>query len=110
MKRIEILRLDKNLKASDICSHLGLSSSTYTTWRTKDRTPDATFIPRIAEMFGVSCNYILTGEEPDLSKNERLLISTYNSMNEEGQRLLLEYAEFLKDRYIKNDTTGVVSA
>lgn len=107
LKRIEIARLDRNMSATEICKYLGINKSTYTTWRKRDTAPDVLLFPKLAEYLGVSCEYLLTGKELEMSEEERQLVGSYNGMNAEGQRLLIEYAEFLRSRYIKTDKVGV---
>lgn len=111
MRRIEILRLDKNVKAVAICNLLGISKSTYSTWKSRGLAPEAQHIPLIADMFGVSCDYLLTGKETSLTTNESELLASYGKLNEEGKQLLKQRAdELYKLGYIKSGEIGVVGA
>lgn len=108
LKRIEILRIERDMTATQIIEAIGVEKSTYSTWKRKDRTPDAPTIVKIAKFFGVSTDYILTGEGYDIPEEEKKLIMLYEELNEEGARMLIEYAEFLQTRYIKSDIAEVV--
>ncbi len=54
---------NKHLKAMDICNLLGIQSSTVSTWKTARRNPPAEYLPQIADLLGVSLDYLIRGEE-----------------------------------------------
>lgn len=66
----------QNLKASALCSYIGISTAQLSTWKKRGTDPKAIYIPKIAEFLNVSQNYIITGEEkewkPTLSEKERI--------------------------------------
>ena len=108
LKRIEILRIEKNIKAKDICAYLEIEPNTYSSWKNRNRTPDANNIVQLARYFGVSTDYILTGEEYETPKEHRQLVNIYENLNDEGKELFLEYGEFLSASYIKSREVEVV--
>jgi len=108
LKRIEILRIENNVKAKDICAYLEIEPNTYSSWKNRNRTPDPNNIVRLAEYFNVSTDFLLTGAEHGLTEDQRKVVRMYESLNDEGKELLLEYAEFLSARYIKNSEAQVV--
>lgn len=63
--RIENLLELSGRKKIDLCKALGISSSTFSNWKTYDRIPGGEFLPAIAEYLGVSVDYLLTGKEPE---------------------------------------------
>lgn len=55
----------QNLKASALCSHVGISTAQLSTWKKRGTDPKAIYIPKIAEFLSVSPNYILTGKKDE---------------------------------------------
>ena len=108
LKRIEILRIERDLSAKQIIDAIGVDKSTYSTWKSKDRTPDASNLVKIARFFSVSTDYLLTGEGYDMPDGHKHLIRIYEELNEEGQTMLLEYGEYLQTKYIKSREAKVV--
>lgn len=108
LKRIEILRIERDLSAKQIIDSIGIDKSTYSTWKSKDRTPDANNLVKIARFFNVSTDYLLTGEGYDMPDEHKILIRIYEELNEEGQTMLLEYGEYLSTKYIKSREAKVV--
>lgn len=108
LKRIEILRVENNVKAKDICAYLDIEPNTYSSWKNRNRTPDANNIVSLAEYFNVSTDFILTGAEHGLTEEQRRIVRMYDSLNDEGKEMYLEYGEFLSTRYIKNSEAQVV--
>ena len=51
----------------DLAAHIGVSTRTLSTWKTRGTNPGAEYIAGIAEFFSVSTDYILTGEERQYS-------------------------------------------
>lgn len=51
----------------DLAMHIGVSTRTVSTWKTRGTNPGAEYIAGIAEFFSVSTDYILTGEERQYS-------------------------------------------
>lgn len=62
LQRITDLMDRKQIKDSVLCKEVGVSQSTFATWKQKDREPQLRYIPGIAKFLGVSIDYLLTGE------------------------------------------------
>ena len=63
IQRILALLEEKSLKAADLCRALGISTSTMTNWKNRGTDPPAKMIISICEFLGVSCEYLLSGNE-----------------------------------------------
>jgi len=64
------LLAERNLKAADVCKGTGLPSSLFSEWKRGKSTPKADKLKKIADYFGVSVDYLMTGkEEPEEKKN-----------------------------------------
>lgn len=59
---------EKGIKAYDISKATGISSSTLTDWKMGRTTPKQDKLKLIADYFGVSLDYLLTGKEPNMGK------------------------------------------
>lgn len=55
-------RRDAGIKAEVAAAQLGVSLSTLFNWERGDTNPDANKVKEMAEMYGVSADYLLTGE------------------------------------------------
>lgn len=62
LTRIDDLLTRKGLRKIDLCNHLGLASSTYSTWRATDKIPDSKYLADIADFLGTTTDYLLTGQ------------------------------------------------
>lgn len=59
------LLAERNLKAADVCRGTGLPSSLFSEWKRGKSCPKADKLKKIADFFGVSLDYLMTGEEPE---------------------------------------------
>lgn len=64
-ERIEALRKSKNISQGKLEKELGFSNGSISKWRTSMPTADR--LQKIANYFGVSIDYLQTGEEPQRS-------------------------------------------
>ena len=58
-KRIRILRKEKKLKQREAAESLGLSITSYCRYERGEREPDAPVLWRMADLFGVSIDYLV---------------------------------------------------
>jgi len=59
---IRKLRIAKNLSQQFVADHLNIDRRTYASWETGEREIKSSFIPRLAEFFGVEINDLYGGE------------------------------------------------
>jgi len=69
IERIYELLKEKHKMASDLCKVLGISTSTMSTWKTRNTDPPASSMKQISTFLGVSLEYLLTGKEAPVRKN-----------------------------------------
>ena len=84
-------------RAADICHALEIRTSTMSTWKTRKRNPPAEYLPTIADMLGVSLDWLVRGHEQtkvsDESETEKELLELFRSLPE---RQRYEYLGELK--------------
>ena len=59
MHRIKELREDRDLRQSDVAAATGIDQRTLSNYETGKTNPDSFAIIKLAEFFGVSCDYLL---------------------------------------------------
>lgn len=106
----ELLK-SRNLKAADVCKGTGLPSSLFSEWKGGKSTPKADKMMKIADYFGVTIDYLMSGkEEPALTpRDERDIAKDLNNIMEKlssgeagpasfnGEELDPEAAELFRD-------------
>ena len=94
IKRIEVLLAVKEATKADFYKQTSVSSATYAQWNANQYKPSRKKLQAIAEYFGVTVDYILTGEQKEKAPQsdvDRLM----EGLNAENIRKLREYAELL---------------
>lgn len=69
-ERFKKLCEQKGISISQACKEIGLQPSAATNWKTRGGTATVETCQRIADYFGVTVDYIMTGEIPSLKKPE----------------------------------------
>ena len=62
-RRIRDLREDADLTQAKLAEQLGMYKTTYTNYEQGKREPPFSFIIRLADFYGVSCDYIAEREK-----------------------------------------------
>ena len=62
-KRICALRKAKGLKQEELAERLEVSAQAVSKWENDQTCPDISLLPRLAGVFGVTTDYLLTGEQ-----------------------------------------------
>ena len=98
--RINELCVRNGISADKLCKDLNLSNATATKWR-KGAIPRNSTLKLIADYFGVTVDYLLTGEQKEKAPQETPegldaeIIKLYSSLPEEKKQQALSYLEFL---------------
>jgi transcriptional regulator with XRE-family HTH domain len=103
------LKKEKGCKDSDVAKSTGITKSTFSDWKSGRCFPKVEKLQKIADYFGVSVEYLMTGVEKTqkdsksgMDKNLQKIIDCYANMNEEGKRLLVNQSVFFLEQYPKN--------
>ncbi|MDH5160384.1 helix-turn-helix domain-containing protein [Heyndrickxia oleronia] len=71
-KILERLRENKGWSKTTVAKKLGIKTvSTYANWEYGIRTPDKDMLAKIAELYGVSTDYLITGEEANKLNSDK---------------------------------------
>ena len=91
-KRIKELRLKKGLTQLELANLLFVNDRTISKWEQERGNPDVSVIPQLANILGVSIDYLMTGKE-------------YNSSKENNKNESIEYFESILGQEIVDEYT-----
>lgn len=72
MHRIKELREDRDLRQTDVAAATGIDQRTLSNYETGKTNPDSFAIIKLAEFFGVSCDYLLGVNDISVSNKATL--------------------------------------
>lgn len=90
-EKLKHLRENKNLLQKDLGDKLGVTSQTISGWEIDRTRPDYEMLQKIASLFDVSIDYLLSNEPSEEFKNQ----------SKENQELLKNISEGLQDPTMK---------
>ena len=93
MNRIRELREDRDLRQIDVAEKTGIDQKTISNYETGKTLPDSYAIVRLAEFFGVTCDYLLGVSERDLKD-----VSAVIDDLEDVKKRLSEIQKFLNKK------------
>ena len=105
--RLKYLRMQDNLTQSELGNALEIAKSTISMYESGKREPDFETIEKFADYFNVDmATFFPSGEiektaapkVDGLSPKENELLALYRGVNPDGQRYILQQAEFANSR------------
>ena len=106
-RRLSELRKDKGITQSELAEILGVSRTTVANYETGNRTPEYDTLARLADIYQVSCDYIIRGISSEfaeiyattgLSEDAVLVLSILNKY-EKDKKLLDTVNQLLENEY-----------
>ena len=92
----------KNKKQIELTNYLGLSKNVFTEWKAGRNDAYLKHLPKIAEFFGVSVDYLLGKETYENHEELEFTYALYNEithdLSQEQIDQLKTYAEFLRQQ------------
>lgn len=88
--RLRALRLKSGRSQADICKALDVKQGTYSTWELGKYEPPLRLVVQIAQLFGVTTDYLLGANESDSSAPNEPLVKL-DSLKDAIRRLLDQY-------------------
>lgn len=118
---LRYLRESENLKQEELAEKVGVSYAAISNYETGKREPKRKTLEAIADYFNVDMNYLLGKTSIQrvvafdskgnriyssnaLTERQQKLLDSFNALNEDGQRKVLEYIDDLSDRYRSTST------
>lgn len=105
--RIAELRNEKNITQLELAEKLGVTDRAVSKWETGGSYPDVTLLPQIADVFGVSIDYLLRGKSVTVHK-----IKQFNAWdNRHSDSINADYLSagwLVKDMKLAGDGDGGV--
>lgn len=92
LERISALLLQKKKKQKDLCDYLGISKNVFTDWKSGRNKSYTRHLPKIAEFFGVSVDYLL-GEEYNTSSGSDDFDCDINDIDQRYIDLLTQFSK-----------------
>ena len=108
------IRTSKKLTQVEVAVRLGIAKSTYNSYEADRREPDVQKIKKLAEVFGVSANSLLslpdyaTKNAPSYSDEARDVAERYDKLTEESKDFVRLVLEHEKGRYAGRMNGNVV--
>ena len=93
-KIIQLLKENKK-KQIELTDYLGISKNAFTNWKIGDNSSYLKHLPKIAEFFGVSVDYLLGKEGNDFTY--ALYNELAHDLSEEQLQQLKQFADFLRN-------------
>ena len=102
-KRLKELRLENDMTQADLGTRVGVIKQTVSSWENDTSTPNYEIVCKLADLFGVSTDYLLGRTErkemptldTSLSEEHKKLITAYDALPPYLKRQFLNYADFL---------------
>lgn len=99
-KIIQLLKENKK-KQTELTDYLCISKNAFTNWKNGNNTSYMKHLPKIAEFFGVSVDYLLGNEPYENAEALEFTYALYNEMthdlSQEKIDQLKKYADFLRN-------------
>lgn len=99
LTRILTLLDEKHIQQKELSDYLGLSKCAMTGWKNGNNNSYMKHLPKIAEFFSVSVDYLLGKETPATANNftYALYDELAHDLSEEEIRQLKQFADFLRN-------------
>lgn len=99
------LLAEKGVKTSDVCKETGIVASTFSDWKKGKSTPKQDKLIKIADYFGVSLEYLMTGKETEIDfdyiytdgNSEFLVEVTKMAKNKDFVERMMKYMSLLSE-------------
>jgi transcriptional regulator with XRE-family HTH domain len=112
-KRIQDLRKKQELNQTELAKRVGMSLTQLQRYENKDVQPPADVLKRLADLFGVSIDYIVNGTAQEKASNTLLdaaLIKQFQEIellpNDEKETLLKVVTAYIRDFKAKQNYAG----
>ncbi|SBO16275.1 helix-turn-helix domain-containing protein [Carnobacterium divergens] len=98
-ERISELAKKQGVSVPQLSENLGLSRNAIYQWKTS--SPKADTLQKVADYFGVSTDYLLGRDEPEIIEDDKLkVIASHidDDVTEDDMQEILNFIEFIKSK------------
>lgn len=116
MLRLRELRENKQLSMLQLAQNIGVSDAAISNWENGVNEPKASYVIKLADYFQISTDELLGRENfatgsieiigEKLSQNEQQLLTSFRSLDIDGQKAFLDIANNLSQIYKQNKTVS----
>lgn len=112
--RIKERREELGITQVELAARLGVSKGAIGNYETDANSPKASIMYKIFDILQCDANYLYQDEVGTLESNmppadERMLVSLYRKLNDEGKAKLVDYADDLvkSEKYVRFHPSGM---
>lgn len=119
-ERFTDLLQNKGVRVADVTRATGIKSTVFSEWKKGKAQPKADKLQKIADYFGVSVDYLMTGKDWEweaatpaeieyfeknaatphpLTKREEELLEVFHKLSADQQEEVLRYGQFLYEKF-----------
>lgn len=98
-KRFDELRKKKGVTVYAVSKSTRITTTTFTNWKKGKYTPKQDKLQLIADYFGVSVDYLMTGKEPQFSVEMANVDAELIMLDKEFKEYAIKLSELPKDEY-----------
>lgn len=82
-ERLKAVRENMGMKQNEAAKKIGVKNNTLSSYESGDRQPDYNTLIKLADLYGVSVEYLLRGQEPPKSDKGNLFFFDMEGLTEE---------------------------
>jgi len=102
-ENLRLARKAKKLTQKELATKIGAKHNSISNWENNQNRPDPDTIQLLCWALDVTPNYFFSSNETLLQQNDthketHPLLQIYNELNEEGQKNLMDYAEYIANK------------
>lgn len=107
MENLKLLRVEKQIRQTDIAKLLNVAKSTFSSWENGINEPDIKTLKKLADFFGCTVDYIIGREGEDgtfyimgneLSKDETELVDKLRLLNPLKKEIVYQIVDVLTEQ------------
>lgn len=94
---VKDLLKEKGINQTELAVQIGVGVRTFQDWVYRKAVPDLEKIKKIADILGVTVDYLITGKTQELSTEENKLLNLYRGVPDLCKPIILNIAEQLAE-------------
>lgn len=109
VERIDLILEKQDKKRNFLYEKLGVNDNTFSLWKKRDTIPNAEMAIKIAELLGVSVEFLITGRERDIPKDVLDMAHEICALPEQFRRFIKMDIEKYKSACISGQEADAAS-